>query len=117
MTSFGESKGIADAFLQDATHAPQPIQAAASIALSESPPATGKAFPSGALPVLTVIKPPACVIRSKAERSTTKSRTTGKALARNGSMVMVSPSPEIFSYEADRSLSNPREHVHNQTTW
>ena len=50
---------MADAFLQDATHAPHPIHAAASIALSESSFGTGNALPSGALPVRTVIKPPA----------------------------------------------------------
>ena len=39
----------------------------------ESSLGTGNAFPSGALPVLTVIKPPACVMLSNAERSTTRS--------------------------------------------
>ena len=38
------------------------------------------------------MKPPDWMIRSKAERSTIRSRTTGNASARHGSMVMVSPS-------------------------
>ena len=44
---------IADAFLQAATHAPQPMQAAASRDASASTLATGTALASGALPVLT----------------------------------------------------------------
>ena len=42
--------------------------------------------------MLTEMKPPAWMIRSKADRSTTRSRSTGNAVARHGSTVMVSPS-------------------------
>jgi len=85
------TNNIAEAFLQDATHAPQPMQAAASIASSAKSCAMGIALASGADPVLTDIYPPACMIRSKAERSTHRSRTMGNALARHGSIVMVDP--------------------------
>ena len=78
--------------MQAATHAPQPMQAAASIARSASRLGTGRAFASGVPPVFTETKPPEAMMRSKAERSTTRSLTTGNALARNGSIVMVSPS-------------------------
>ena len=40
---------MADAFLQEATQAPHPMQAAASMAWSESSLGMGTAFPSGAL--------------------------------------------------------------------
>jgi hypothetical protein len=50
---------MADEFLQVATQAPQPMQAAASIASSAFSLATSMALPSGALPVLIEIKPPA----------------------------------------------------------
>ncbi len=43
----------ADAFLHAATHAPQPMHAAASMAASARSFGTGMALPSGALPVLT----------------------------------------------------------------
>ena len=44
------------------------------------------ALPSGALPVGTLMYPPAAMIRSNAPRSTTRSLITGNALARHGSM-------------------------------
>ena len=50
------------------------------------------ALPSGALPVRTEMKPPAAMIRSKAPRSTIRSLITGKAAARQGSIVRTSPS-------------------------
>ena len=71
---------MAEAFLHAATHAPQPMQAAASIAVSASVLAMGRALPSGAPPVLTETKPPAWMMRSNALRSVTKSLSTGKAL-------------------------------------
>ena len=83
---------MAEAFGQAATHAPQPMQAAASMAVSASGLGTGMALASGAPPVLAVTKPPASMMRSKALRSTTRSLITGKAWARHGSMKMVSPS-------------------------
>ena len=79
-------------FLQVATHAPQPIQAAAMNASSASFLSIGIAFASTALPVFTLMYPPACMILSNAERFTTKSFNTGKALLRQGSTVIVSPS-------------------------
>ena len=50
---------------------------------------------SGAEPVRAVMCPPDEMMRSKAERSTTRSRITGKALARNGSMKSSSPSLKV----------------------
>ena len=47
------TNSIAEAFGQAATQAPQPMQAAASIACSASAFGTGMALPSGAPPVLT----------------------------------------------------------------
>ena len=53
------------------------------------------ALASGALPVAMLTKPPAWMIRSKAVRSTTRSRSTGKARARHGSMTISSPSRKL----------------------
>ncbi len=53
------TKSMAEAFLQTATQAPQPMHAAASIADSAVGFGTGRALPSGAPPVLTETKPPA----------------------------------------------------------
>ena len=47
------TKSIADAFLQEATHAPHPMQAAASIACSATFCEISIEFASGADPVLT----------------------------------------------------------------
>lgn len=89
---FAETKREAEAFLHAATQAPQPMQAAASNASSASAFGTGVEFASGAAPVFTDTYPPACSIRSNADRSTTRSLMTGKDFARQGSMVRVSPS-------------------------
>jgi hypothetical protein len=62
---------IADALGQAATQAPQPMHAAASNARSALRFGTGTALASGAEPVLTEMKPPAWMMRSKALRSTT----------------------------------------------
>src|SRR5687768_6585601 len=59
----------AEAFLQAATQAPQAIQLAAAKEASALSFSIGMALPSTALPVFTEIKPPACTMRSKAERS------------------------------------------------
>src|SRR5579884_2280799 len=75
------TNSIAEALGQAATQAPQPMHCAASIASSASRLGTGTAFASGALPVRTVMKPPAWMMRSKALRSTTRSFTTGTARA------------------------------------
>ena len=56
------ANSIADAFGQAATQAPQPMQAAASIARSASSFGTGIALASGAQPVSTEMKPPAAMI-------------------------------------------------------
>src|SRR5262245_54113600 len=83
---------MAEAFLQAATQAPQPMQAAASIDESATVLGMGIAFPSDVPPVLTDTHPLAWMIRSKAVRLATRSLTMGNALARQGSIVMVSPS-------------------------
>src|SRR5262245_31031763 len=84
------TNNIADAFLHDATHAPQPMHVAELIASSALTFGTRTVLPSGAFPTLTEMYPPEAMIRSNADRSTTRSRTTGKARARHGSMTMVS---------------------------
>jgi len=50
---------------------------------------------SGAEPARAVMKPPACWILSKADRSVTRSFTMGKARARNGSTTITSPSRKL----------------------
>ena len=52
------TKSMAEAFGQAATQAPQPMQAAASMARSAFSLGTGKALPSGARPVGAETKPP-----------------------------------------------------------
>src|SRR5438128_4732082 len=93
---------IADALGHAATHAPQPMQAAASMARSAEVFGTGIALPSGALPVGAVMNPPAATMRSKAVRSTTRSLTTGNESARQGSIVISSPSWNVrmWSWQA-----------------
>ena len=102
-------KSIAEALGQAATQAPQPMQAAASMASSAFSFGTGTAFPSGALPVETETKPPAAMIRSRALRSTIRSLTTGKALARQGSITSVSPSWKVrmWSWQAVVRVRGP----------
>ena len=68
------------------------MQAAASNEVSAASLGTGVKLASEAAPVFTEIYPPASMIRSKELRSTTRSRTTGKARALKGSTTMVSPS-------------------------
>ena len=77
---------------QAATQAPQPMQAAASKAVSAASLGTGISLASGAAPALTEMKPPDSMMRSSGLRSTTRSRMTGKAAARHGSTTMWSPS-------------------------
>ena len=89
------TKSMALEFLQAATQAPQPMHAAASIARSASAFGTGIELASGAAPVRTLMKPPACWIWSKALRSMTRSLTSGKARARKGSTMMTSPSLNV----------------------
>ncbi len=50
---------------------------------------------SGALPVAMLTNPPAWMIRSRGERSTIRSRSTGKARARHGSITISSPSLKL----------------------
>ena len=50
---------------------------------------------SGAPPVAAVMNPPDSTIRSKADRSTMRSLMTGNAVARQGSIVIVSPSTNL----------------------
>ena len=75
----------AEPFGHAATHAPHPMHCAASMAVSTSSFGISVALPSTALPVGALTYPPAAMIRSRAERSTTRSFTTGKARARHGS--------------------------------
>src|SRR5690554_4532834 len=59
--TFAETYNIAEAFLQEATQAPHPIQAAASNDLSAFSLRIGMAFASCVFPeVFTEINPPAC---------------------------------------------------------
>src|SRR2546425_12193031 len=90
--TFAEVKSIADAFGHAAAHAPQPMQAAASIARSASCFGIGVEFASGAEPARAETNPPACTIRSSALRSITKSLTIGNDRTRNGSTVIVASS-------------------------
>ncbi len=104
-----ETNSIADPFLQAATQAPHPIQAAASIAASELYLGMGIELASGAPPVLTDTYPPACIILSKAVRSTIKSFITGNPADRHGSTVMVSPSLNLrmCNWQVVMSSSGP----------
>lgn len=77
-------KSAAEPFGSDATHAPQPMHAAASIGRSEAGFGTGMALPSIAVPVGAVMKPPDAMMRSNALPSTARSFTTGKAAERQG---------------------------------
>jgi hypothetical protein len=85
------------------------MQAAASMASSAFSFGTWTALPSGALPVGAEMKPPAATTASSASRSTTRSRTTGNAAARQGSIVIVSPSPKVrmWSWQAVVALRGP----------
>ena len=69
-----------------ATQAPQPMQAAKSRASSASSWPTRKSSASGAVPAMMSTCPPARMMESRAARSTTRSRTTGKAADRSGSI-------------------------------
>ena len=93
--TFAEVNNIAEAFGQAAAQAPQPMHAAASIARSAWCFGTGIEFASGAEPARAATKPPACTMRSSALRSTTKSLINRNGLARNGSIVIVSPSAKL----------------------
>ena len=75
----------ADPFGQAAAHAPHPTHAAASIDASASDLGIAIVFASTALPVGVLTYPPAAMIRSRAARSTIRSRTTGNACPRQGS--------------------------------
>ena len=107
--AFAATKSIAEAFGQAATHAPQPMHCAASKAASASSFEIGIALASGAEPVFTEMKPPAWMIRSNDLRSTTRSRITGNALARQGSIVIVSPSRKwrMCSWQAVVAFCGP----------
>src|SRR5450759_4053743 len=87
-----DTNNIAEAFLQAATQAPQPIQIAESKASSDFFFCTRIELASGAAPLLTEIYPPAIWILSKADLSTIRSLITGNGLALQGSIHIVSPS-------------------------
>ena len=94
---------MAEAFGQAATQAPQPMQAAASMARSASALGTGIALPSGALPVGTEMKPPAGddAVEGAAVDDQVLEHREG-ASARQGSIVIVSPSLKLrmWSWQA-----------------
>src|SRR5699024_1570460 len=93
--TFAAMNSEADPFGQSATQAPQPMQVAASNAASASVLFTGMEFASGAVPVGAVMYPPAWMIRSKEERSTTRSLITVNGSARQGSTSITSPSVQL----------------------
>src|SRR5690606_32966078 len=93
---FAPTNRAADEFLHAATQAPQPMQAAASKASAATRFGIGISLASGTPPVLMEMNPPACWMRSKAERSTMRSLMTGKDSARQGSTTMVSPSAKLL---------------------
>ena len=93
-----------------ATQAPQPMQAAASIARSAFSFGTAIRFASGAEPVGAVMKPPDSMMRSNAPRSTTRSLMIGKPAARQGSTVIVSPSANGPACAAGRSPCRAEGH-------
>jgi hypothetical protein len=103
------TKSIAEALGQAATQAPQPMQEAASMAFSALSCGMRIELPSTALPVLIETKPPAAWMRSKAERSTTRSFTSGKAFDRKGSTVTTAPSLylRMWSWQVVAPLSGP----------
>ena len=89
---FAAVNSMPDPLGQAATHAPQPMQVAASNARSAWIFGAGTEWASGADPALMEMKPPAWMMRSNAVRSTTRSLMTGNAPARHGSTSMVAPS-------------------------
>src|ERR1700761_4843380 len=93
--TLADTNNIAEAFLQAATQAPQPIQVAELKASSAITFGIGISLASGTPPVFTDTKPPACCILSNADRSTAKSLITGNGSARHGSIVMVCPSWKV----------------------
>ena len=102
MGDLADVKSIAEALGQAATQAPQPMQAAASMARSAFSLRIGIVLPSCAPPIVAEMNPPAAMMRSKAPRSTTRSLTTGKDAARQGSSVSTSPSEKLrmWSWQA-----------------
>src|SRR5207247_9589837 len=90
--TFAAVKSIADPFGQAAAHAPQPMQAAASMARSALCLGIRIEFAAGAEPARALMKPPAWTIRSSALRSITNSLTIENAPTRNGSIMIVAPS-------------------------
>ena len=85
------------------------MQAAASIASSATGFGIGIVLASGAPPVRTDTNPPAAMILSNAERSTTRSLMTGNARARHGSTVIASPSWNVlmWSWQAVTPFRGP----------
>src|SRR5690554_7566847 len=85
--TFAETYNMAEAVLQEATHAPHPIQAAAANDLSAFSLRIGMALASCVFPeVFTEINPPEYWIIANEHLSTTKSIITGNALTLNGSI-------------------------------
>ena len=100
--TFAAVKSEAEAFGHAATQAPQPMQAAASMAPRHRLSEPGWRCASGALPVGAETNPPAAMIRSKALRSTTRSLTTGNARPAKARCRSSSPSREAPHVELAR---------------
>lgn len=89
--TFAAENSAALAFLQIATQAPHPIQAAALKAFSAIWCGIRIEFALGACPMSTEMYPQEATILSKAERSTFKFFKIGNAEALKGSMLISSP--------------------------
>ena len=66
-------------------------------------------FASCGWPVRTVTYPPACIILSKAPRSTIQSLITGNAAERHGSTVITSPSLKrrMYNWQVVAPVAGP----------
>ena len=114
---FAPRNSAAEPLGQAATHAPQPMQVAASNAVSARVLGTGTACASGAAPVGAVMYPPAAMIRSNPPRSTMRSLITGNGAARHGSTSIMSPSaklPHVQLTGRDQCLRPVRDSIDDQ---
>src|SRR5881296_1010713 len=108
--TFAEVKSMADPLGHAAAHAPQPMQAAASIAKSAWCFGTVTEFASGAEPARAEMKPPACTMRSSALRSITKSFTIGSVgFAIDRERAGAANSFATIGVERDRFLAGPEQ--------
>src|SRR5690606_41951872 len=84
-----DTNNIADAFLHADTQAPQPIHVADSNASSAIRLGIGMALAYGTPQVFKFTYPPACLLRSNAVRSTSKSFKTGNVEYSQGTITKV----------------------------